>query len=122
MRRSLVFVTGLLMALGLVGGTALAHHGGGPPNNPHTDGATQDQWDQPEFSHGHMMLINADVVDADAGTNTLTVDFDRCVDIAAGRELPNPNQHNTLHLGTAGDALHANAGNAVVPTDPWDTL
>ncbi len=65
--------------------------------------------------HGHILVLG---IEFDDDFNV--VSYRRCVDLAAGRAVPN--HHNTLHTGRAGEALW-NAGHAVAPTDPlWPGL
>lgn len=73
--------------------------------------------------HAHLMLIGGEI---DFGAGTLT--FDRCVEFAAGRALPNTAHHDSVHTGAAGGSPFVqgalwNAGKIVVPLaplTPWD--
>jgi hypothetical protein len=66
--------------------------------------------------HAHVLLIGAEI---DGGN----LYFDRCVEFAAGRVLPNAAHHESVHTGVAGGspfapgALYA-AGHIVVPMVP----
>ena len=107
MKRSLIIVLGLLLTLGLLSGTALANQRWG---------------DIPE--HGHFLLQKVDIeteeiifIDGEPFLH-LEFSFRRCVDLAAGRPLPNASHHNNVHMGTAGFMLDERAGHAVVPTVP----
>ena len=101
MRRLIVLVA--VVAIGLITAATAASAGG------------NDWGDIPP--HGHVMLINAEF-----GETQLF--FDRCVEFAAGRTLPNAAHHNSVHTGTAGGspfvqgALYQ-AGNFVVPLAPF---
>ena len=101
MKRSLIIILGLLLALGLMSGAAVAEED--PP------------WDE-DFAHGHVLLIGVEVLDE--GEDYVVITFRRCVDLAGGKALPKANHHNTVHTGRAGEALFDKAGHAVVPTAP----
>jgi len=103
MRRTVVIVATLLMTLGLIGGPALAHGTG--------------DWG-PMGEHPHALLVGVETVPnpdyPDFGPPAFPVSWDRCVDLAGGEPLPNPNHHNTVHQGKAGGALFG-AGHMVIP-------
>lgn len=71
--------------------------------------------------HGHVMLIGAEI----DGANLY---FDRCVEFAAGRTLPNTAHHDSVHTGVAGGSPFVqgalwNAGKIVAPLaplTPWE--
>jgi hypothetical protein len=67
--------------------------------------------------HGHVMLLGAEIHE---GTHLY---FDRCVEFAAGRALPNRAHHDSVHTGAAGGSPFVqgalwNAGHIVVPLSP----
>ena len=67
--------------------------------------------------HGHVMLLGAEI---DRGQ----LFFDRCVEFAAGRALPNSAHHASVHTGAAGGSPFApgalfNAGHLVIPLAPY---
>jgi hypothetical protein len=66
--------------------------------------------------HGHVMLIGAEIVDGH-------IFFDRCVEFAAGRTLPNAAHHESVHTGVAGGSPFVqgklwDAGKIVAPLAP----
>jgi hypothetical protein len=68
--------------------------------------------------HGHVMLLGAEI-DFEAGT----LHFDRCVEFAAGRALPNRAHHDSVHTGRAGGSPFVqgalwHAGHIVAPLAP----
>jgi hypothetical protein len=67
--------------------------------------------------HAHVMLLGAEI----DGEGTLT--FDRCVEFAAGRALPNRAHHDSVHTGVAGGSPFVqgalwDAGHIVAPMAP----
>lgn len=102
MRRVVTYLVGVALGLSLLAGTAL---GGG------------NEWPNDVVPHGHVMLIGAEVVNG-------FVHFDRCVEFAAGRTLPGPAHHHSVHTGAAGGSPFVqgalfNAGNWVIPLAPF---
>ena len=61
--------------------------------------------------HGHMLLQGVE------GTPE-GFTYRKCVDLAHNQALPLHAHHATLHTGTAGEALFANAGHVAFPTAP----
>lgn len=106
MTRLTALLSALLLAIGLMAGSALAHE--------HV----------PE--HPHAMLHNFEVVD-DGGTPNDPSDdviaFDRCIDLANNQALPLEAHHHSLHTGTAGfgdvSVGITRAGHIVVPLEPY---
>ena len=102
--KRVVLLVSLVVALGLLSGTALARGndwGNVPP-------------------HGHVMLIGVEV---DAGMVT----FDRCVELAAGDPLSVPAHHHSVHEGAASGSPFVQgalfrAGNWIVPLNPFAGL
>jgi hypothetical protein len=102
MKRVATYVVAVALGLGLLAGTALA---GG------------NEWPEGMDPHGHVMLIGAEIVDG-------FVHFDRCVEFAAGKPLPGPAHHNSVHTGAAGGSPFVqgalfHAGNWVIPLEPF---
>jgi hypothetical protein len=105
MKRAIMLLVAMAMALGLLAGTALAkgksEWHGVPP-------------------HGHIMLLGVTVEETEEG---VFVHYDRCVELAKGKALPTPAHHDSLHTGTPGGspfvqgALY-DAGIWVVPLAP----
>jgi hypothetical protein len=67
--------------------------------------------------HGHVMLLGAEL-----GEENLF--FDRCVEFAAGRALPNTAHHLSVHTGVAGGSPFVqgalwDAGHVVIPLAPF---
>ena len=89
-RRGVAVLVGALLALGLLAAPAAAHT------------------DQP---HSHSLLLHAEVEWTAEGP---TVSYERCVDLANARKLPNHVHHDSVHTGVAGAALQG-AGHVVVP-------
>lgn len=65
--------------------------------------------------HGHMLVLGVKYVEGDP------VGFRKCIDLAAGKRLPNKAHHEHAHTGQAGVAL-GEAGHAVVPTAPLSPI
>lgn len=66
--------------------------------------------------HGHVMLLHASI---DGGN----LYFDRCVEFAAGRALPNAAHHESVHTGVPGGSPFVQgklfqAGHIVAPLSP----
>ena len=101
MRRVVTFLVAMALGLGLLASTALASN----------------EWPEDVVPHGHVMLIGTEL---DGGQ----VLFHRCVEFAAGRALPGPAHHHSVHAGTAGGSPFVQgalfqAGNWVVPLEPY---
>ena len=67
--------------------------------------------------HGHVMLLGAAIDESGILT------FDRCVEFAAGRTLPNTAHHLSVHTGVAGGSPFVqgklwDAGKIVAPLAP----
>jgi hypothetical protein len=90
-RRLVAGIGGALFALAVLSPPAAAH---GPP------------------AHPHVLLLHAEWTGS--GPSTQILSYERCVDLANGRSLPNPVHHDTVHEGRAGAALRS-AGHLVVP-------
>jgi hypothetical protein len=90
-RRVAAVTTGAALAMGMLAAPAAAH---GPP------------------AHTHALLLHA--VWEGSGPSTEIHSYERCVDVANGRTLPNHVHHDTVHEGRAGAALN-HAGHLVVP-------
>lgn len=107
MRRIMAVVTGLVMALALTGGAALAEE----HDHDH------DHEDLPK--HPHVLLLHFEVT----GPELDDVEFSRCIDLADNRALPLNAHHESLHVGTAGfgnpDVGVTKAGHVVVPLQPF---
>lgn len=98
MRKLLMIGLSLVLSLGMFGGAALAENDNGNGNG------------MPD--HVHFLLIHADIDDG------VLVGFQHCTELAGGQVLPNEVHHDLVHFGTAGEAL-SNAGNLVLPGEPW---
>jgi hypothetical protein len=73
--------------------------------------------------HGHVLLIGADFSENpnypdQPGPRLFIHDYERCVDLANGQRLANHVHHESIHTGTAGQAIETRTGNLVVPLDP----
>lgn len=76
--------------------------------------------------HGHVLLLHATTVpntgyvdgDPMTGPPVFPTDYERCVELANGRALPNHAHHTGAHTGRAGQALREQAGHLVVPLAP----
>ncbi|MFC5380976.1 hypothetical protein [Aquipuribacter nitratireducens] len=66
--------------------------------------------------HAHLLVLDAEV--DFSGEEPVLLDYRRCIDLAANRQLPLGSQHEHVHFGTAGEALEAGGGHLVVPTAP----
>ncbi len=74
--------------------------------------------DEPEFpAHGHVLLLGVEFDYSGGGPRPDIVSYERCVDIAANRDLPLNAQHEHVHFGRAGQAL-LTAGHVFIPTAP----
>lgn len=67
--------------------------------------------------HGHVLLVGGEISQG-------TIVFDRCVEFAAGRALPNRGHHDSVHTGAAGGSPFVqgalwDAGHIVVPLAPF---
>lgn len=62
--------------------------------------------------HPHMLVIGLELDE-----NEEPVSYRRCVDLAAGKPVPNNAHHAHVHRGQAGEALWS-AGHAAVPGAP----
>ncbi len=62
--------------------------------------------------HGHMLILGLEF-----GPEGPT--YRKCVDLANNQALPLHAHHETVHRGTAGEALFNHAGHAAVPTAPY---
>jgi len=100
MRRTLVLLA-VIAALGIV----LAHEHG-------ENGSTPD--------HPHMLVQRPqiDVVFIDETPFVAVVGWRKCVDLAAGRNVPLNAHHDGIHTGRAGQALFENARHWVIPGAP----
>ena len=68
--------------------------------------------------HAHVLLVGGEI------TQQGTLVFDRCVEFAAGRALPNRGHHDSVHTGAAGGSPFVqgalwDAGHIVVPMAPF---
>ena len=66
--------------------------------------------------HGHVMLLGAEIQGG-------SLVFDRCVEFAGGRTLPNTAHHESVHTGVAGGSPFVqgalwDAGHIVAPLAP----
>ena len=91
MKRTMTLLAALALMLGLFAGVASA--------------------DEELPEHGHMLLQGVQ------GTPEAFT-YRKCVDLANNQALPLHVHHATLHTGTAGEALFANAGHVAFPTAP----
>lgn len=102
--RLLATALAALLTLGLLASPALADggHDDGPP------------------PHGHLLLLGATftVNPGPAGPPVFIHSYQRCVELAAGRPVPNQAHHDGVHTGAAGSALRTHAGHLVVPLTP----
>lgn len=72
---------------------------------------------QPEVvwhEHGHVLLLGAEVEHTEEGPPTVH-GFERCVDLAGGRELKLSQHHDRVHMGNANFRGLARAGHIVQP-------
>ncbi len=80
--------------------------------------AAEHEHDHDVPEHPHVLLLNFEFNPDDG-----SVDFDRCIDLAANRELPLNAHHHSVHVGTAGfgdpSVGLTRAGHAVVPMQPF---
>lgn len=96
MKRWVMIVAAATMVFGVAAGPAAAHdHEGGTPEHPH-----------------------ALVLGLEFDESGEVVGFRKCVDLAGNRALPLHAHHDTVHTGTAGQALFEKAGHGVVPLHP----
>ncbi|MDX1614109.1 MAG: hypothetical protein R3300_07335 [Candidatus Promineifilaceae bacterium] len=66
--------------------------------------------DHPDIEpHPHMLLLNLEFADGEP------VGFEKCVDLAGNRPVPNHAHHEQLHFGDAGISFGGEAGHAVIP-------
>lgn len=94
MKRTTVLLSVLLLALGMMGGSALANGQDGLPEHP------------------HVKLLHVELTE-DGAT------YERCVDLAGNKALPLNAHHEAVHFGTAGQMLFEKAGHAIVPMAPF---
>jgi hypothetical protein len=106
----------MILALSMFSAAAMANSNGNQGNgngNGHGD----------EFpEHPHVLLLHAeiDVIDLNGGPTVAVTGYQRCVDLANGQSLPLNAHHDSVHFGTAGEALQG-AGHRVLPGEPfWD--
>jgi hypothetical protein len=92
MKRKIMLLTALVIMLGMTA-VPVAAHEHVPP-------------------HGHMLILGIQFDETGE-----PVSYQKCVDLANNRALPLHAHHETVHTGTAGEALF-NAGHVVVPTSP----
>lgn len=97
MRKIVAAGLGTLLLLTMMGGSALAQY--------------------PE--HPHMLVLHPeyDVIEFLGEPWIAAVGFHRCVDLAANQSLGLNAHHDSVHTGTAGEALFS-AGHAVAPGAP----
>jgi hypothetical protein len=93
--RNGILTLSLLGALAALPSPAAANGQGGPP------------------LHGHMLILGLEF-----DPQGEPIGYQKCVDLANNKALPLHAHHDTVHTGTAGEALREHAGHFVVPTAP----
>ena len=63
--------------------------------------------------HPHVLVLGAEL----DSSGRVLLGYRKCVDIASNRALPLNSQHEHIHFGRAGIALH-DAGHAFIPVAP----
>lgn len=104
MRRSIVLVVVASLTLLVAGSVATA---------------TEHDHDHTLPDHPHVLVLGVEISGPWPPTAETSLDFRKCVDLAANQALPLKTQHHNVHFGTANQMLITKAGHLIAPTAPF---